>query len=224
MVYFKEGNYRRNAILGISLLLYIKDYFLMSDQNIELFNRILEREFQGISLENQIMLLIIETCIVFIPGLILLIKKKTSFGKLLHVYLLVLYLGVILTMTIFRRPIGTRPGIVHLNVDTGFSFGGIVSYWSAAFSTLNTILFIPWGMIICPFFSKKRPIISILITTIIGAFTSLFIEITQLHTATGMFEATDIVTNTTGTFIGAVIMAVLYLVFSQSRKIEIDNK
>ncbi|WP_278289427.1 VanZ family protein [Butyrivibrio sp. INlla16] len=170
------------------------------------------------------MLLIIETCIVFIPGLIFLIKKKTSFGKLLHVYLLVLYLGVILTMTIFRRPIGTRPGIVHLNVDTGFSLSGIVSKWSAAFSTLNTILFIPWGMIICPFFSKKRPIISILITTIIGAFTSLFIEITQLHTATGMFEATDIVTNTTGAFIGAVIMAVLYLVFSQSRKIEIDNK
>ncbi|WP_049946060.1 VanZ family protein [Butyrivibrio sp. WCD2001] len=190
----------------------------MSDYRIQIINNILEREFQGVSLENQMMLLIVETCIVFVPGLILLFKKKITFGKLLHVYLMVVYLGVILTMTIFRRPIGMRPGIVHLNVDTGFSLSGIVSKWSAAFSTLNTILFIPWGMIIYPFFSKKSPIIRIIITTIIGAFTSLFIECTQLHTATGMFEATDIVTNTTGTFIGAVIMAALCVVFRPKNK------
>ena len=182
----------------------------MEENSFELVKRVLQLETQGIDITSQIVLLLIETVFVLVPGLLLLKKNKITVRKLLYVYLLVIYLGIILSFTIFRRPAGSREGIVNLYINLGFGLrGNTPSLWSSAFSVLNILLFIPWGMIIYPLIQKKRRLVGVVLSTLIGTLTSVCIECLQLITGTGMFEVTDMVTNTAGTFIGAVFISIL---------------
>lgn len=70
----------------------------------------------------------------------------------------------------------------------------------------NVLLFVPVGMIIANLIKSKRPY---LVSGMIGFALSLAIEITQLTTACGSFEADDILNNTWGAVIGCSIALVL---------------
>ncbi len=180
--------------------------------NEELFKMLVGREFEGLSLQSQIILLIIETLVVFIPGIILCCKKKITVRRLFHVYFLVVYAGIMLSFTIFRRPLGSRVGMVNMDVNLGFGKHGVKDFWASTFSLLNILLFIPWGILVGGFYKKgffKR----IFNTTFICLLTSIFIELNQILSATGRFEINDMVTNTLGGFVGAVIISILMWIF-----------
>ncbi|WP_026669971.1 VanZ family protein [Butyrivibrio sp. AE3006] len=183
----------------------------MFDDYFDLFKYILGGETEGISILSLSVLIIIEAVLIFLSAVIVNKKRKISYRKMLHLFLIVAYLTVILTFTILRRPVGSKVGEVYLNLDLGFGLRGYTpSFWSSTMSILNIILFIPWGFLVCPFLKIKKLYLRIFISTIIGMITSVLIENYQLLSSTGRFEVTDIVTNTYGTLVGAVIAAIVF--------------
>ncbi|WP_081676171.1 VanZ family protein [Butyrivibrio sp. AC2005] len=180
----------------------------MTNDYLYLIEIILRRETEGITLTNQFILLILEVLAVFGSGIILHKKKYISYRRLFQIFLLVAYAGVLMSFTVLRRQPGSRIGIVNLDVDLGVTANGIYSIWKVIFNGLNIILFVPWGFVVCSFFKNRGFLFRILASTVIGSVTSLFLECIQLLTGTGRFEVNDLITNTVGTFIGAVILAV----------------
>ena len=179
---------------------------------------LLYQEMTGINIKQQVILVIIETVCVCMPGIILVRKGKLSIKKVLHIYILVLYAGIIFSFTILRRTLGSRSRSVLLRINLGFTLTGIKSLWVSGLSMLNILLFIPWGMIVCSFIRKEKSYERTLLSTMIGFSTSACIECTQFVTRTGMFELTDLITNTLGSFVGAVIMECCLYCYNNSKK------
>jgi hypothetical protein len=162
-------------------------------------------QLDGVTIRGQLLMLIGEALLLFVVWLFLLKKKNTPVRRLAHYYLLMAYAGFILSVTILRRPPGSRERIMHLYIDIGLHNRGYWLYWCLLITFLNVLLFIPWGMIVASFSRDKKWFKRILITTIIGFLTSLIVECIQYKTGTGYFELTDLMTNSIGTFIGAVL-------------------
>ncbi|WP_408071437.1 VanZ family protein [Butyrivibrio sp. JL13D10] len=186
------------------------------DYKTYLFLFLFKREFDGLTLTGQLALLAIEALIVFVPGIILYKKNKITIGKLIQIFALVVYAGLLFSFTVLRRRIGSRAGIVLLHINLGFNLHGIYSYWAFFYGLFNVMLFVPWGIIIGSFLKKRGFLARTLFTTLIGFFTSLAIESVQYVTGTGMLEVTDLLTNTTGAFIGGIIVSIVVFL---SRKI-----
>ncbi len=179
----------------------------MEGSLVEIISHVFVTEIQGIKLENQLVLLAIEAILVLIPGIILWKKGKITYKRLAHIFFLIAYLGVVLSITIFRRAEGSREGIIHLDMILGFGIRtGQPSKWIGTFSAFNILLFVPLGALIFLFFKEKKALRGVGLTTLIGALISLTIEVTQLITGRGMFEVSDLLTNTMGSFIGAFIV------------------
>ena len=137
-------------------------------------------------------------------------KKGITLRRLIHIYLFLVYTGIVLTLTIFRRPVGSREGIVHLYIKLGLGLkGGNPSLWGSTFGFYNVLLFIPLGIFIYLFFRNRCKKSGIVLATIIGAGMSLAIETTQFITGRGMFELTDLLTNTMGSLAGAALAAMI---------------
>ena len=187
----------------------------MPDKNLQVIIQVFEQETQGIHLENQVLMLLADALIVFLIWLILHKKKKVPAHKYALTFPFLAYMGVVLSLTLFRRPEGSREGIVHLFINLGFGLKtGNPSLRVSAYSIFNVLLFVPFGMLTYPEIRKKTWVKGVLLSTIIGAAFSLFIECTQLITGRGMFEATDLLTNTTGSFIGALTVALVRRVWN----------
>ena len=177
---------------------------------VEIISHVFVAEIQGIKLENQLVLLAIEALLVFVPGIVLQKNGKITYRRLVHIFLLLAYLGIVLSITVFRRAEGSREGIVHLGVILGFGIKtGQPSKWVGTFSAFNVLLFVPLGVLIFFFFREKKALRGVGLTTLIGMMISLAIETTQLITGRGMFEVSDIITNTAGSFIGAFIVWII---------------
>lgn len=80
------------------------------------------------------------------------------------------------------------------------SCGRLAETTTADFA-VNVILFFPLGLLI-PFFKKERPYIS---TALIGMLISLGFEVLQIINCIGGFTYIDILSNTLGAIIGAII-------------------
>jgi glycopeptide antibiotics resistance protein len=160
----------------------------------------------GVTIRGQLIMLLIETVVVFTIGFVLWKKKKTTIKRILHYYLIVVYAGFILAVTVLRRPLGSRERVLHLYID--FGIDGINEYlsWGIIITLLNVGLFVPWGIIIGHFFSGRSFIRRVAMTTLIGFLTSFLVECIQFATGTGFFELTDLVTNTFGAFLGALLI------------------
>ena len=191
--------------------------------NFQILIDVFQAETQGLNLEFFINVSILIAILLFIPAFFINRRKKISTVKLLQFYLFLVYSWFVLNITILRRPIGSREGIVHLFINLGFGLRtGNPSFRVSAYSIYNIILFIPIGILAYLAFRNRMCFKSIAITTFIGLCYSLLIETTQLITGTGMFELTDILTNTTGSFIGAVLCA-LFIKLS-GNKIDTEQK
>lgn len=178
----------------------------MSMSNLQVLAEIFKKETEGISLPGQLAFLAIEAVIIFGFWITVGRKKNISWKRLLAIYLLVAYLGFLFSITIFRRPWGSREGIVHLYIRLGFGLKtGNPSLKIGAYSIFNTLLFIPFGVIGGIALNSNSKLKGIIITTLVGACLSLLIECVQFVTGRGMFEATDLVTNTVGSLIGVLI-------------------
>ncbi len=182
----------------------------MEGSLVEIISHVFVAEIQGLKLENQLVLMAIEALLVFVPGIVLQKNGKITYRRLAHFFLLLAYLGIVLSITIFRRAEGSREGIVHMGVILGFGIrSGQPSKWIGTFSAFNILLFVPLGVLIFFFFKEKKALRGVGITTIIGMMISLAIETTQLLTGRGMFEVSDIITNTAGSFIGTLIVWII---------------
>ena len=178
----------------------------MSESNLDSLKWIFESEISGIRIENQLLLLIIDAIIVCFVGFLISRKRKVPVKTLIHAYLFLVYMGILFSITVFRRPVGSREGIIHPYIRLGFGIvSGRPSLQISAYSIFNILLFIPFGILTCLTLNNKRKLQSIIITAVVGFFMSLTVECIQLITGRGMFELTDLVTNTAGSFIGALL-------------------
>ena len=178
----------------------------MTNSDLQKLIAIFLHEIEGIRIENLLILLIAEALIVLFIGKVLLKKKNISDKKLLFTYLFLVYVDILLTLTIFRRPEGSREGIVHLFIQLGLGLKtGRPSAVHLVYTMLNLMLFVPYGVLIYMFFKNRKILFGILMATILGSCTSWIIECTQFITGRGMFELTDILTNTVGSFVGALL-------------------
>lgn len=78
--------------------------------------------------------------------------------------------------------------------------------WTELFS--NTVVFIPFGFFLSEFLSSTKQIrfgLQICFVVLAGLGLSMCIECLQLTLHAGFFEFIDLVTNTVGTFVGALI-------------------
>lgn len=117
--------------------------------------------------------------------------KKTICSTLFTSYLIMLFI-----ITIFEREPGSRTGISFKFFDT---LGGPRAN---AYVIENVLLFIPFGIFI-PL--KWKQLRNPFVCSILGFCLSCIIEMIQLITERGHLQIDDIVTNTLGTLIGALI-------------------
>lgn len=108
------------------------------------------------------------------------------------------YMAVMLVITFLSRESGSRSDVLDLKL---FSTWGINDR-NNAFVIENVLLFIPYGLFYCWNFPRRGKILR---CTFLGAVISLGIETMQLVTGRGYFQIDDIVTNTLGAFIGALL-------------------
>lgn len=80
---------------------------------------------------------------------------------------------------------------------------------------VNVVLFVPLGILIAHFFNNKK----ILITGLTVFVFSLLIEVFQLVTIIGAFMLNDLIANTLGGFLGAII----YVAVTKNQKYKVYN-
>ncbi len=191
----------------------------MQNDFIRNFWGIFKNETAGVAQKDIIALLVVEALAV--AALVIAFRKKgrVTVRKVLYTLAVLTYTYILLQITLFRREPGSRAGIVHLKIMLGFGFRTGNPSWIMVFSLLNILLFVPFGILIYLFFRKSKTGFAIFATTLTGLLMSSVIECAQFLTGRGMFEVTDLVTNTTGALVGALVAALLYKkIFKALRK------
>ena len=135
-------------------------------------------------------------------------KKQITKKRAYAVILLVTYITVVLFFTL----LGRRSLESH-------RFGpDLVTYYTALFNgntdidiielMLNVLMFVPIGLLACFAFKRYKLLLSI----VVGFGVSVFIELFQLLLKSGYVSMTDIIHNTLGTFLGALLGVVIILI------------
>ena len=165
----------------------------------------------------------------FLPGLVWQYRRfgRLSFARLLGLAAVCLYATALLTYTLLPLPERSvewcRLHAQGMNLQPfafiddirkaapGRSLRGLLTSFTVLQVAFNVVLFVPFGVILRRYFNR-----SVLVTTLLGAGTSLLIELTQL---TGLWfiypcafrtaDVDDLMTNTLGTILGAVLAPVL---------------
>jgi glycopeptide antibiotics resistance protein len=148
----------------------------------------------------------------------LLVRKKRSAYAALAMGLTV-FVGLFLLETaVLMRLCGNYP------YKSGVSFGfdriihSSVSGWAELLS--NVVVFIPFGLFLSEFLASAKRFSAgrrLGLATLAGFGLSLCIECLQLLLRVGFFELTDLVMNTLGAFVGALISAGLRKVVGERR-------
>ncbi len=186
--------------------------------NYQILKEIFLSEIRGIDVSNQIIVAVFLAIIIFVPMIFISKSVSINWKKLVMIYLFLIYVFFVLSITIFRRPEGSREGIIHLFINLGFGLKtGRPSLRISAYSIYNILLFVPLGLFAYLVIRKREILKSIVATTLLGTFCSLMIEFAQLLTGRGMFELTDILTNTVGSLLGAVLSVFIYQVVYKCR-------
>ena len=180
----------------------------MGNGKIDTLKNVLKLETEGISPIGTIGLIILAVVIVLIVGIFLHKMKGVAYKRVISAMLIVAYLVIMLSLTILRRTPGSRYGF-DLDINLGFGLKGHTpTVWGSAFSILNILLFVPYGILVGNTLRLKERNHMMVRTALTGFVTSALIEITQFITSTGNFELTDLLTNTFGAFIGSVIIII----------------
>lgn len=127
--------------------------------------------------------------------------------------MLLLYLGVILTITLFTRTPGMEAKVQLIPFDEIFQAG----YLNRAIvrDLCNILLFIPIGIYICMMhYNKKKKAFILLLIPVC----SLFIETVQLITRLGVFDIDDLICNIAGGFLGLGIALLFRYAFCKGKK------
>lgn len=190
----------------------------MQKYYLTVFKQIIIQETSGIYLSSVELWIIMSAIITLIMRFIVHKRQNYALIKLFHFFLTIVYVGVILFLTIFRREPGSKSGAVYTEIYLGFGLKGIYSPRVAVYSILNIALFVPWGILLYLYRVKDNIFKGIIMTTLLGFLCSFCIEFTQKMTKTGLFEMTDITTNTMGAFIGATFTALICVIIKGLKK------
>ena len=115
------------------------------------------------------------------------------------------YLALVFMITFLSRESGDSTGV---DLELGASLR--INARNNALVLENVLLFIPYGFCYCWWIKGK----SIFLTSImVGFVTSLIIEGMQLVTGRGIFQLDDIITNTLGCIVGAIIYKLCCVLF-----------
>ncbi len=124
-------------------------------------------------------------------------KKRHSGPKIASVFFGI-YLGVVLAITFFSRELGSAGEIIDLTLFSTWH----INTRNRALLVENILLFIPYGFLYHAAFRKEWPVLN---AGLIGFVTTLSIETMQLVTKRGIFQLDDILFNTAGTVVGALL-------------------
>ncbi|ADL35152.1 VanZ-like family protein [Butyrivibrio proteoclasticus B316] len=165
-------------------------------------------------------LLFIETSVLsvlLLYGLFFVYEKVT--GRIINsnkkraLWLMAIYACFIFQIAFYRR-LGMEKSAIHTRIYFGFrKWDGTVDEKQVVYSFLNVVFFIPWGFLIASALDNNYR--RIVMTVFYSLITSLIIEVAQYFTRTGASEATDLVTNACGGFIGCLIYIVIKSVYTK---------
>lgn len=125
-------------------------------------------------------------------------KQQKPAASWVRVTAFCVYLAVLFTITFLSREHGSRSEVLDMKL---FSTWGINDR-NNALVVENVLLFLPFGILYCWNASREKKLLR---CTLFGAVTSLGIETLQLITGRGYFQIDDILTNTLGALIGALL-------------------
>ncbi len=189
----------------------------MSNEMITQFRWILIEQTSGIYISQILLIIAVSALLVLVPGYVLYRTGHLAYSRVIHIYLTVVYLGIILLFTVFRRTAGSKSGAIETNLNLGFNKNSIYSVRQMVYSFLNIMLFVPWGILIGIFREKDTLIKGVFMAGLVGFITSFSIELIQHITKTGVFQITDIITNICGTFFGAFVSIGIVVVVRRVR-------
>ena len=131
--------------------------------------------------------------------------QRFSMRRYLIRSLIWMYVCLLFQTTFYGRD--STGSKISKDLDFGSLTEGYLGLQQFVYSVLNTLMFVPWGMLIylerkkCRFFEDMFKVF-------LNSFLfSLLIETVQLVTQTGYFEVADIILNTAGGVLGAILVA-----------------
>jgi glycopeptide antibiotics resistance protein len=167
----------------------------------------------GVYLMDLLGAAVITAILVLVPGYIVSRKRDIPYRRVLYLYVTLLYLEVLLFITLFQREAGSKSKEIVTYLQLGSVNGSRLSLRQSIYSFLNVVLFVPWGFLLYLGNGDKSVVKKLIITTLLGFLSSFSIECLQHITGRGFFEITDIVTNTTGTLMGALVCAWILMIY-----------
>lgn len=141
----------------------------------------------------------------FVPGL----KKKLTSATVFAGLLLAFYLSQVIGITLLNRSI-TEEARFDLNLVEVYriALNGNEVFFTQIIG--NILMFVPFGILVPMCFVRMRGVFRMLILSFLF---SIFIELTQLYTHTGLFELVDLLNNTLGGVIGYILFILPYKVY-----------
>ncbi|WP_049945683.1 VanZ family protein [Butyrivibrio sp. LC3010] len=177
----------------------------MFEEMIRRMSWLFVEQISGIYISDFLIIFFACALIILVPGYVLYIKKMITYRKIILIYFTVVFACIMLVFTIFRREPGSRSGRILTHLYLGVSRRAIYSPNQVVYCFFNVLLFIPWGVLLSLYRKNEQFLRVVIMTTITGFLFSFLIEIIQHLSRTGVFEVTDLLMNSFGTFIGAII-------------------
>ena len=193
----------------------------MEKYYLEGLNNVIAEQLQGIYLTDILLIFAVSALVVIVPGYILIQKNKEITWKMvLTRYFLLVYIGIVFLITIFRRGFGAKERKAVLTIWFGGLRGGSYSFHQLVYCALNVLLFVPFGFLV-RFIRKNDSVIKgLVMTTLLSFLFTFVIENIQLSTRAGYFEMTDVVTNIFGGAVGAILGTIVLAVTKGKNNVE----
>ena len=185
---------------------------------------LISEQTRGITLSDILIVILVAALLTLLTFAVQLKRgKEISKEQIQLSFLIFAYAGILLLITVFRRPAGSRAQLVRADINLGSYKGKFISLKQFIYSILNVLLFVPWGFFIRLKRREEGFIKAVVMTGLTGFLTSFAIETIQYDTGRGYFELTDLVTNVSGTLLGAILASIvilIYRIFKQEREYE----
>ena len=155
-------------------------------------------------------------CLIFKKNLVLSSNENVSFGKkqfvarMIWVYLFLFYLYIVIGITVLSR---SESGTRFVSFELFRIFRNTFQARKQIYE--NVIMFVPYSILL---FGLSKHLRKWWVMLLVGAGSSLLIEVMQWVTHTGYFELDDILTNTIGMLLG---YALAYFISKLKDKIRI---
>ena len=154
-------------------------------------------------------------------------NKKNSWSSFFKWSILLVYACFMFHVAIYRREPGTR-SLISTDINFGSLSGNFIAVQQVVYCALNMLFFVPLGALLIlqrwEFDVDGIFVKEIVMVTLCCFLASFSIECTQLLTATGYFELTDIIVNTGGGFVGALLMTLLLETLQKKKLCGEDKK